>query len=235
MDKEVEINEKPGDNSNLSTENISKISRAFGMVSHFICALFTGFVVYTAWPGSSLFSWHPTLMTIAFALLVAEALFMFSPESSLALKSPRSDKIKYHWILHTLALVFGSLGFFAIFYNKVLNDKLHFQSWHGRIGLITIVYFSSQCLAGSTLLYPNFMKFIRLADKKLYHATSGTVLFALLNLSLVLGMCSSWFTTQVTGTAWYACILCPLLTTLMVTIQVSNAYIRTKKVSRPKN
>jgi cytochrome b-561 domain-containing protein 2 len=157
---------------------------------------------------------------------MAEAVLMFSPESSLALKSPRNVKVKYHWILHTLAFVFGSIGFAAMVYNKFLSDKPHFQTWHAKIGLITICYFAIQCVAGSTLLYPNFMKGIRLADKKLYHATSGTVLFMLVNLSLILGMCSHWYTKEVTGTAWYASILCPLILCLMVTIQVSNAYVR---------
>ena len=43
----------------------------------------TKYQVYTAVPGSDLFSWHPTLMTIGFSLLMAQAIVIFSPVSSL--------------------------------------------------------------------------------------------------------------------------------------------------------
>ena len=53
------------------------------MVFHLITFGLTAVVLYTAVPGSDLFSWHPSLMTLAFCLLMAQAIVIFSPESSL--------------------------------------------------------------------------------------------------------------------------------------------------------
>ena len=53
------------------------------MVFHLVTLGLTGLMLYTAVPGSDLFSWHPTLMTIGFSLLMAQAIVIFSPESSL--------------------------------------------------------------------------------------------------------------------------------------------------------
>ena len=53
------------------------------MVFHIVTLGLTGLMVYTAVPGSDLFSWHPTLMAVAFCLLMAQAIAIFSPESSL--------------------------------------------------------------------------------------------------------------------------------------------------------
>ena len=53
------------------------------MVFHLITFGLTAVVLYTAVPGSDLFSWHPSLMALAFCLLMAQAIVIFSPESSL--------------------------------------------------------------------------------------------------------------------------------------------------------
>ena len=53
------------------------------MVFHIVTLGLTAVMMYTAVPGSDLFSWHPTLMTVGFALLMAQAIVIFSPESSL--------------------------------------------------------------------------------------------------------------------------------------------------------
>ena len=64
---------------------------------HLITGAITLFIFYTAVPGSDLFSWHPTLMTTAFCLLMSQAIAIFSPESSLLHNSERSDKVQLHW------------------------------------------------------------------------------------------------------------------------------------------
>ena len=67
------------------------------MVFHLITGAVTAFMLYTAVPGSDLFSWHPTLMTISFCLLMSQAIAIFSPESSLLHSSERKDKVQLHW------------------------------------------------------------------------------------------------------------------------------------------
>ncbi|XP_074646143.1 transmembrane reductase CYB561D2-like isoform X1 [Tubulanus polymorphus] len=204
------------------------IERIQAMAAHFIAVLFAGFLIYTATPGSSLFSWHPTLMVIAFTILAFEGILTFSQDSSLLKKAARSLKVRVHWILMLIAACSAVAGFSVIFYNKILNDKLHFVTWHGILGLMTVSYICFQCMAGTGLLYHSLVqKFInlKLGDMKLYHATSGTLMFFLASVTLVTGMFSNWFVKNVTGTSWYMCVFSPLLLALIVTLQVSQQYV----------
>ena len=65
------------------------------MVVHILSVVFTGFILYLSNPGSDLFSWHPTCMTIAFMLLLLQAIVLFSPESSLFPTTPKQVHRKY--------------------------------------------------------------------------------------------------------------------------------------------
>ncbi|XP_063204204.1 transmembrane reductase CYB561D2 isoform X2 [Chroicocephalus ridibundus] len=168
-------------------------------------------------------------MALAFSFLMTEALLIFSPETSLLRSFSRKVKVRVHWALQLLALLCALLGLGIITYNKHLNGKAHFVTWHGLTGLLTVLYASGQCAGGVFLLYPKLMKNWTLAKLKLYHATSGLVGYLLGCASLMLGMCSLWFTTTVTSVSWYLAMLCPLLTSLVIMNQVSNAYLYRKR------
>ncbi|NWW31167.1 C56D2 protein, partial [Panurus biarmicus] len=176
-----------------------------------------------------LFSWHPLLMALAFSFLMTEALLIFSPETSLLRSFSRKVRVRAHWALQLLALLCALLGLGIITYNKHLNGKGHFVTWHGLTGLLAVLYTGGQCAGGILLLYPKLMKNWTLAKLKLYHATSGLVGYLLGCASLMLGMCSLWFTTTVTGASWYLAMLCPLVTSLVIMNQVSNAYLYRKR------
>lgn len=164
-----------------------------------------------------------------FSFLMTEALLIFSPETSLLRSFSRKVKVRVHWALQLLALLCALLGLGIITYNKHLNGKPHFATWHGLTGLLAVLYASGQCAGGVLLLYPKLMKNWTLAKLKLYHATSGLVGYLLGCASLMLGMCSLWFTTSVTSVSWYLAMLCPLLTSLVIMNQVSNAYLYRKR------
>lgn len=108
-------------------------------------------------------------------------------------------------------------------------------SWHGTLGYITVGYVCVQCIAGITVKYPNLVKSIvpRPADLKLYHATSGLLLFTLAYVTIVLGMWSNFFTEAVTGTSWYACVACPAVLVLVVMTQITQAYVGRAGVRKP--
>ncbi|XP_060096011.1 transmembrane reductase CYB561D2 [Heteronotia binoei] len=218
----------------LTLETESQIYRSlravFGAAAHFVSVGFTVFVAVVARPGSSLFSWHPLLMSLAFSLLMTEALLAFSPESSLLRPFSRKAKIRFHWALQLLALICAVLGLAFISYNKYINGKAHFATWHSLTGLLTVLYASIQCMGGLVLLYPKLIKNWKLAKLKLYHATSGLIGYLLGCASLMLGMCSLWFTTSVTGISWYLSMLSPVLTSLVIMSQVSNAYLYRKRI-----
>ncbi|NWV26253.1 C56D2 protein, partial [Origma solitaria] len=178
---------------------------------------------------AGLFSWHPLLMALAFSFLMTEALLIFSPETSLLRSFSRKVRVRAHWALQLLALLCALLGLGIITYNKHLNGKGHFVTWHGLTGLLAVLYTGGQCAGGVLLLYPKLMKNWTLAKLKLYHATSGLVGYLLGCASLMLGMCSLWFTTTVTGASWYLAMLCPVVTSLVIMNQVSNAYLYRKR------
>ncbi|XP_003217609.1 transmembrane reductase CYB561D2 [Anolis carolinensis] len=218
----------------LTLETESRIYRSlrtiFGATAHLVSLGFTIFVAVLARPGSSLFSWHPLLMSLAFSFLMTEALLVFSPESSLLRSFSRKARARFHWALQLLSLTCAILGLAIISYNKYLNGKDHFVTWHGQTGLLTVFYASMQCMGGVALLYPKLMKNWTLGKLKLYHATSGLIGYLLGCASLMLGMSSLWFTAAVTGVSWYLSILCPILTSLVVMNQVSNAYLYRKRI-----
>ncbi|PIO23710.1 hypothetical protein AB205_0072100 [Aquarana catesbeiana] len=138
-------------------------------------------------------------------------------------------RTRAHWVLQLLAVLCALLGLGIIYTNKVYQEKPHFSTWHGLVGLLTVLCTAVQNLGGVTLLYPKLVQRWTLATRKLYHATSGLLGYLLACGSLMLGMCSLWFTANVTGMAWYLCALSPLLTGLVVMNQVSNAYLYRKR------
>ncbi|CAN8185999.1 unnamed protein product [Coccothraustes coccothraustes] len=217
----------------LTAETESRLYRslrvASGAAAHLVALGFPAAVAVLARPGSSLFSWHPLLMALAFSFLMTEALLIFSPETSLLRSFSRKVRVRVHWALQLLALLCALLGLGIITYNKHLNGKGHFVTWHGLTGLLAVLYAGGQCAGGVLLLYPKLMKNWTLAKLKLYHATSGLVGYLLGCASLMLGMCSLWFTTTVTGASWYLAMLCPLVTSLVIMNQVSNAYLYRKR------
>ncbi|XP_045348882.1 transmembrane reductase CYB561D2 isoform X1 [Leopardus geoffroyi] len=218
----------------LSVETESHIYRALrtasGAAAHLVALGFTIFVAVLARPGSSLFSWHPMLMSLAFSFLMTEALLVFSPESSLLRSLSRKGRARCHWVLQLLALLCALLGLGLVILHKEQLGKAHLATWHGRAGLIAVLWAGLQCSGGVGLLYPKLLPRWPLAKLKLYHATSGLVGYLLGSASLLLGMCSLWFTATVTGGVWYLAVLCPVITSLVIMSQVSNAYLYRKRI-----
>ncbi|XP_067907488.1 cytochrome b561 domain-containing protein 2 isoform X1 [Heterodontus francisci] len=206
------------------------VRKAAGTAAHLLSLGFPVGIGVVTKPGSSLFSWHPFLMALAFSFIMTQAILLFSPESSPILSYSRKIKVRSHWVLQGLATVCAVLGLTIISYNKYLNDKPHFTSWHGLVGLVTILYICMQSIGGVSLLYPKLMRNWSLSKLKLYHATSGLVSYLLGCTSLLLGMCSIWFTETVTGISWYLAVCCPVLLTLIIMNQISNAYLKKKRM-----
>jgi cytochrome b-561 domain-containing protein 2 len=196
------------------------------MVAHFVCVLFTGYIIYTAQPGSGIFSWHPTFMALSFMFLAAQGLLIFSPHSSLILSKPRKTKVTLHWVLMVLATVSALIGYGIIFYSKWERGKEHLTTWHGICGLAVVIYIVLQCCAGLNLLYPQVvLRVLRLVTVKRLHAASGLTLFMLAVTALLTGMYSKWFVATVTGSSWYTCAACPLLMLMIIASQIKNAYL----------
>lgn len=216
-----------------SSDTDSRLHRTLRLISgaaaHLAAFAFTIYIGCVSQPGTTLFSWHPFLMSLAFSFFMTEAILVFSPDSSLLRSFSRKVRVRTHWILQLLSSLCAILGLGFIYYNKIVHGKPHFSTWHGLVGLLTVLWALIQNVGGITLLYPKLMQRWTLSTRKLYHATSGLLGYLLGCTSLFLGMCSLWFNASVTGASWYLCALCPLLTGLVVMNQVSNAYLYRKR------
>jgi hypothetical protein len=61
------------------------------MVVHVASVLLTGFFVYISVPGSDLFSWHPTGMSVAFILLLLQVIIDHSSVVGLILNADKAS------------------------------------------------------------------------------------------------------------------------------------------------
>lgn len=161
-----------------------------------------------------------------------EAILIFSKSSSLIPSVPRATKVRYHWIFQTLATVCSVGGFLAITVNKSILNKPHFTSWHGFLGGVTVFLTCLQATMGISLLYPKLplVNKLKLVQMKKLHALSGTIIFILSCVVILLGFYSNWFVkvVKVYSWAWGLCAICPVLLAATVNNQVAQAYIYRK-------
>lgn len=197
------------------------------MVAHVAALLFCAYIIYLAWPGSSLFSWHPTLMVLAYAVAMFEAVLVFSPHSSLVGSLSRQTKVTIHLLFATTSAFLALGGLAIIFQVKENNQRPHYTSWHGLIGLITVGYSCMQLMGGTAVKYYSFSsRFIKmkLADLKMTHAVSGVAAFTLVTATMMLALYTSWLSERVEGLAWYACAMAVSWVGMVVVNQVTEAY-----------
>ncbi|TNN84329.1 Cytochrome b561 domain-containing protein 2 [Liparis tanakae] len=186
-------------------------STASAVLSHCLCVVFTVFIAVLSRPGT-------------------KAILIFSPYGSLLKKFPHKTKGRVHWFLQVLCVSCAVLGLAAIFYNKHLNGKPHFTSWHGLLGLLTVCAVGLQSVAALPLVYHSLAKGWSLAKLKRYHTATGLVTYLLGSASLLLGLSSAWFTGSVGEYSWYLSALCCALNALIIMNQVSSAYTSKKRL-----
>eukprot|EP00041_Stephanoeca_diplocostata_P015634 m.299194 g.299194 ORF g.299194 m.299194 type:complete len:220 (-) comp20105_c0_seq1:2293-2952(-) len=92
-------------------------------------------IIATSRPGSSLFSWHPTLMALGFLFLIPTGILLYTPH---ALASPK-NRTAVHWGVMFSAGICAVLGFAAIYMNKIRLGKDHFTTLHGKTGLAAVI------------------------------------------------------------------------------------------------
>lgn len=107
------------------------------IAAHGTIAATVATLVITLYNGT-LFSWHPILMSTGFLGAMSEGVI-----TALKLRSlegpPRATAILRHFWIQLLAVIAVSVGFWAIYRNKVNNGKPHFKTMHGKFGLATMV------------------------------------------------------------------------------------------------
>ncbi|XP_021943259.1 cytochrome b561 domain-containing protein 1 [Folsomia candida] len=170
------------------------------LMAYAILIGFATYVIISADPGSSPFSWHPTFMVLAWVLLTVGVIFFRKPR-------PGWTRIGLHWALQASGLTLAIFGFLAIYRNKESSGKPHFVSWHGLIGIITITFLVLTAFGG------NFANFSVAISRKVPsiqpklvkrgHRLSGAVSLTGLTLTVFLALFSVWFQAVTNVTLWY--------------------------------
>ena len=97
----------------------------------------------------SLFGAHTTAMTLAYALLMAEAVLLALNFRKVATADARIAAIQRHMVVNLAALSFAAVGFFSIYANKSRMGKAHFQSLHAKLGLTAFLCSAAIVLSGA--------------------------------------------------------------------------------------
>ncbi|CAF1509719.1 unnamed protein product [Adineta ricciae] len=182
---------------NLAVSSRARIMRKVAtVVSLSLVALF---LVLSIWE-NGLFKLHPSLMAVSYLGCMFQAIYIFSTDD--AFRSPsltRRKQIFIHSTLQIGSLICSVIAFIAIYLNKSQRNKPHFTTWHGLIGLIVFIWSLLQAFAGLFLtVLQQYIHSLGLsyAQLRIYHATSGVLLFTVSCLVLVLGLVSNWFKTK---------------------------------------
>lgn len=104
------------------------------------------------------------------------------------------------------------------------------------MGLVTVLWACVQCFGGVLLKYNWLVSSwkIRLADMKLYHATSGLCAFTLVSVTLVMALFSDWFSNAAARTTWWGVFATLACLSLMVMQQITTAYLPQSRIAKPK-
>lgn len=217
----------------LSVETESHIYHALrtasGAAAHLVALGFTIFVAVLARPGSSLFSWHPVLMSLAFSFLMTEALLVFSPESSLLRAFSRKARARCHWVLQLLALLCALLGLGLVILHKEQLGKAHLATRHGQAGLLAVLWAGLQCSGAWRCSTRSCCP-----DGPWRSSSCTTPLLGWWATCWAVPACC-WACAHCGSRppsrgAWYLAVLCPILTSLVIMNQVSNAYLYRKRI-----
>jgi len=155
----------------------SQKSRIFSIVGNWIMVIAVLIVlsqlisIPSFWKDT--FFYHVLFMTLAFLFFMGQGVFLITNNFSLVEKIVSfccvldSFKKKMHVINQSLATVLYTLGFIMIFTHvgshdhhdhehnneTSTNSAVHFESWHAKLGLITLCGLISQFVLGMTLYF----------------------------------------------------------------------------------
>ncbi|CAL8471335.1 g10877 [Coccomyxa elongata] len=127
-----------------------------------------------------IFNWHPLLMTLAFPVLMGEAVLAY--RAPVASNLDRDQRKLLHALLQIIAVVAAALGLVAAFQSHNLKKPMkipNVYSAHSYLGIFTVVFLGLQFILGFTgFLYPKYSKANR-ESLAPYHIFLGRATFIL--------------------------------------------------------
>uniref|UniRef100_A0A131YAZ5 ascorbate ferrireductase (transmembrane) n=2 Tax=Ixodes ricinus TaxID=34613 RepID=A0A131YAZ5_IXORI len=188
--------------SNRASGSRSSCAASCGLVGS---ALFACGVLYAVQPGSRWFSWHPTLMTLAFGLLTQPAVALLMPRPLPVLRAIgfQRRRVFLHWALQVTSLSCSAVGFWVAYTNKDLLSKPHLTSWHAWAGVAALCLSWTTAVLGLATLWKRV-----LAPRT---SRSGHVFLAALSHTLAVGallsgLRSTYFDALVPGVVPKLCL-----------------------------
>ncbi|XP_047440015.1 probable transmembrane reductase CYB561D1 [Mugil cephalus] len=206
--------------------------RVAAIAAHATGAGLTLVICLLSRPGTSLFSWHPVCMSLAYCLCLTEGILLFSAEGSPFCFKSRKCKVRLHWFFQALVLIAAATGLGFMVASKNVSELPHLVSWHSLLGTCTLAATALQAACGIAVVFPKLLRVSSSPSRlKLYHATCGLVVYLLATVTVMSAMFSDWFQATVKGVAWWALLLLPLFPALVVMNQITNAYLPRKKMT----
>jgi len=146
------------------------------------------------------FAFHPPLQSLSLSLLVYGILTL-QPTSQPKTKAAGLARHQYAILFAAFPIIF--FGTFAVMYNKYLHGAVHFKSWHGKLGIVSIGWIFVQVLLGGGSVWFGGAAFGGGSKAKAiwkYHRLSGYVLFMLLMFTAHIG--GAWSNWGIKYSPW---------------------------------
>ncbi|XP_068645883.1 probable ascorbate-specific transmembrane electron transporter 1 [Aristolochia californica] len=112
------------------------------------CIDYRGGLAFKATNKQLIFNVHPVLMLIGFVIIGSEAIISYK-----ALPFRKAVKKLIHLVLHTIALVLGAVGIYAVFKYHDEIGIANLYSLHSWFGLGTICLYSIQWIFGFIVFF----------------------------------------------------------------------------------
>ncbi|KAF6775579.1 hypothetical protein AHF37_05104 [Paragonimus kellicotti] len=164
------------------------ISQVLGV----FCVILTGIWLGAYWGGFSwtdvrIFNYHPLFMVLGLVFLYGDAILVYR-----VFRTYRKLPIKVlHAVLHILAFLFAILGVKAVFEMHKMANFPDLYSLHSWIGIVVVVLFAIQWLAGLVAFLVPQMPQRNRACYLPVHVSFGSLLYL-----LIIGTCVSGITQK---------------------------------------
>ncbi|CAG5009407.1 unnamed protein product [Parnassius apollo] len=135
--------ERTSETSHLVPPNSTSPPSYLNLASNLCALLFISIIIYCCFgDGVSLFSFHPSLMSLGWLMIMTSAINAITPGDLATEWMPIRLRSARHWVLQLLAVTIITIGFIVILSNKIINNKPHFVTLHAKFGLASLIFMS---------------------------------------------------------------------------------------------
>ncbi|KAG6453772.1 hypothetical protein O3G_MSEX008309 [Manduca sexta] len=173
--EELSAMDRNSESSRLVAPNNTTKTSYLNLVSNICALIFLGIIMFCCFKdGVTLFSFHPTLMSLGWVIIMTSAINAITPGDLATEWMPIRLRSARHWVLQVFGGIIILVGFLIILSNKIINDKPHFTTLHGKFGLAALIFMLSTMIGGIGALYSLKLKhYLAPIYTKLIHASVG--------------------------------------------------------------